>query len=191
MIELRPTDLRQYEYCPRVVFYDHCTPFRRRETAKMAYGKDAHHLERLLEKRRSLRRYDLHQGRRDFDVKLVSESLNLSGSCDLAVITSDAVYPVEFKMTKRKPSKGHELQMCAYALLLEEHYMLPCPQGFWHSIGTGYTFVVPFGDALRLKTLRAIQTISTFIKDETMPPPTPRRSKCVDCELKNFCGDVV
>lgn len=191
MIELRPTDLRQYDYCPRVVFYDHCTPFGRRETPKMSYGKEAHDLERLLEQRRSLQRYGLHQGQRVFNLALVSESLNLSGSCDVAVVTPEAVFPVEFKTTTQKPSKGHELQMCAYALLLEEHYALPCPRGFWHGIGTGHTFAVTFDDKIRYKTLKIIQTIATFIRRETMPPPTSRRSKCEDCELRNFCGDIV
>ena len=139
MIELRPTDLRQYDYCPRVVYYDHCTPLGRRETPKMSYGKDAHDLERLLEKRRSLKRYGLHQGKRHFNLTLVSETLGLSGSCDLAVITPDAAYPVEFKTTTRQPAMGHKLQLCAYALLLEERYARPCPQGFWHGIGSGHT----------------------------------------------------
>lgn len=191
MIELRPTDLRQYDYCPRVVFYDHCTPFRRRETLKMSYGKDAHDLEQLLEKRRSLKRYGLHEGRRDFNVTLVSQSLNLSGSCDLTVVTSEAVYPIEFKTTTRKPTAGHRLQLCAYALLLEEHYALPCPQGFWHGISTGYTSVVSFDDKLRHKTLKTVRNIASFVKGETIPPPTTSRTKCADCELRNFCGDVV
>ena len=29
---ITPTELRQWHYCPRVVFFERCTPVRRRET---------------------------------------------------------------------------------------------------------------------------------------------------------------
>ena len=28
------------------------------------------------------------------------------------------------------------------------------------------------------------------IEKEEMPPPTPVRNRCTDCEYRNFCGDV-
>lgn len=190
ILELTPTDLRQYAYCPRVVFYQHCTHLIRPETAKMRYGKEAHEIVQLLEGRRSLKRYGLHQGERQFQVRLQSETLGLVGISDLVVVTKERVFPVEFKTTTQKPTSGHFLQMCAYALMLEEHYQLPCPQGFWHSIPNGYTVKLDFDGTLRRKTLRALGDIASFVRLQRCPPPTPKRSKCIDCELRNFCADV-
>jgi CRISPR-associated exonuclease Cas4 len=190
IVELTPTDLRQYSYCPRVVFYQYCTHLKRPETAKMRFGKEAHELAQLLENRRSLKRYGLHTGERHFSVRLQNEQLGLVGICDLAIVTSNAVYPVEFKNTNQKPTVGHHLQMCAYALMLEYHYTLPCPHGYWHSIPNAYTYEVDFDSKLRHKTLKVLSTITAFVKDQRCPQPTPQRSKCVDCELSNFCADV-
>lgn len=65
---LQVTDLKQYLYCPRVVFYRYCLPDVRPVTFKMQAGIAAQDRVTELEKRRSLRAYDVVAGTRHFHV---------------------------------------------------------------------------------------------------------------------------
>jgi len=49
------TDLKQFAYCPRVVYYSYCLPLIRPMTYKMKAGQEAHVEEKGREQRRSLR----------------------------------------------------------------------------------------------------------------------------------------
>ena len=52
---LRVIDLKQYEYCPRIVYYEYCLPGVRPTTYKMAAGIAAQDRVNTLEERRGLR----------------------------------------------------------------------------------------------------------------------------------------
>ena len=62
MIALRVNDIKQYAYCPRVVFYQYCMPVNKKTTWKMEQGKIAETRIDELEKRRKLREYRLAEG---------------------------------------------------------------------------------------------------------------------------------
>jgi CRISPR-associated exonuclease Cas4 len=70
LIPLRVNDLKQFEYCPRIVFYNTVMPVERKATIKMARGKEAEFRLDALETRRTLKRYDLGSGERRFHVWL-------------------------------------------------------------------------------------------------------------------------
>jgi CRISPR-associated exonuclease Cas4 len=157
----------------------------------MQYGREAHEVEAALEKQRSLQRYGLHQGQREFGVHLHSDLLEITGIADLVVTVGVESYPVEFKDSTREPDLGHHMQVCAYGLLLEATRKTKSPKGFWHSTRTRETYVIEFDTKLRKRTLQAIRDINAFIKAERCPDPTPQVGKCLECELRNFCGDVL
>jgi CRISPR-associated exonuclease Cas4 len=156
----------------------------------MQYGREAHDVETALEKQRSLQRYGLHQGKREFSVVMHSATLELFGTADLVVTVDSEAYPIEFKDSTRLPNGGHEMQLCAYGLLLEATREVGSPRGYWHSTRTRETHVVEFDQKLRKRTLKAIRDINDFIRTERCPDPTPQVAKCFECELRNFCGDV-
>lgn len=76
---LEVTDLKQWRYCPRVVFYRYCLPAIRPVTYSMVAGIAQHIDAVALEERRSLRAYGLTEGERHFDVALTSPRLGLTG----------------------------------------------------------------------------------------------------------------
>src|SRR5579883_2652766 len=95
LIPLRVNDLKQYEYCPRIVFYNTVMPVDRKTTVKMARGKDEEFRLDALEKRRTLRRYELVSGERRFHVWLESKKLALSGKLDLLIVSPKGYFPVD------------------------------------------------------------------------------------------------
>ena len=188
---ITPTELRQWHYCPRVVFFERCTPVRRRETVLMMHGREKHQRELQLERRRNLSRYDLAEGERRYDVRLTSVALGLTGELDLLIVNGAEAYPTEFKHSQRPPDAGHKLQLCAYALLLEAELGLSASHGYWHSSRTRQTITIHFDTRLRNRTRRAIAEVRAFIQQERCPLPTSQTYKCLECELKNFCGDTL
>ena len=187
---LRVNDLKQYEYCPRVVFYQYVMPVERKATFKMEHGRSAEDRLDELERRRGIRRYGLPDGRRHFHVWLTSDSLGLSGKLDLLIESSTGWYPVDFKETTGAVRSNHLVQLCGYAFLVEEMYGGSVPQGFIYLIPGDRVEPVALTDQLRADTLNALDWIREMVRLQRVPQPTEVRARCTDCEYRNYCGDV-
>jgi CRISPR-associated exonuclease Cas4 len=187
---LRVNDLKQYDYCPRVVYYQYVMPVERKVTFKMEHGKSAEARLDALEQRRGVRRYGLPDGQRHFHVWLMSEILGLSGKLDLLIESSTGWYPVDFKETSGPARSNHFLQLCGYALLVEEAYQRPVARGFIYLIPPNSVEPVEMTVELRSNTLVALDRIREMIVSQRVPAATEVRGRCTDCEYRNYCGDV-
>jgi CRISPR-associated exonuclease Cas4 len=187
---LRVNDLKQYDYCPRVVYYQYVMPVERKATFKMEHGKSAETRLDALEQRRGVRRYGLPDGQRHFHVWLISDILGLSGKLDLLIESSTGWYPVDFKETTGPARSNHLLQLCGYALLVEETYQCSVAGGFIYLIPGNRIEPVELTDELRTDTLNALDRIREMILLQRVPEATEFRARCTDCEYRNYCGDV-
>ena len=190
-MNIRVSDIKQYFYCPRVVYHTYYTPVTRPTTHPMQLGAAEHEVLSVLERRRTLSRYGLDAGSRQFHISLHAESLGLSGVLDLLIETENEAFPVEFKSTTQRLNLNAKYQLTAYALMVEECLGKSVSQGFIYRIPTQRITVVPISEPLRRKTHQAIEQIRNMLSDERMPPPTPQRGKCVECEFRRFCADVL
>ncbi len=194
---LEVTDLKQYTYCPRIVFYRYCLPTIRPMTYLMEEGIRQHLVEEDREERRSLRHYQLEEGERFFHLALQSETLGLSGCIDLAIATPSRVAAnaeaivVEYKHSEQKAGAHFKLQLAAYALLIEEAWNIPVKRGFIYSIPMKSAEVVSMTPLLRKKVMQTITHIRQLIEREKMPEPPAAQGRCVTCEFRRFCNDVV
>ena len=189
-VELTATDLKQWAYCPRIPFYHHVLPVRPSPTYKMSRGKDVQAAVEALERRRGFRAYGMQQGERHFGLWLRSERLGLSGKLDLLIVTADACYPVDFKDTAGGPRRNHRLQLAAYALLAEEAFDRPAPDGFIFLVPEKRVVALALTDADRDDVRRALADLRMMIEREALPAPTSLRARCTACEFQNYCGDI-
>ncbi|MBI3786305.1 MAG: CRISPR-associated protein Cas4 [Deltaproteobacteria bacterium] len=187
---LRVNDIKQFAYCPRIVFYQYVMPVHAVATFKMEHGKAVEPRLEQLERRRRLRAYGLANGVRQFQVWLSSPRLGLSGRLDLLIITEKAAFPVDFKDTREPVRRNHRAQLCAYALLVEDTLALPVPLGFIYRVPLGDVTAVDIDDRLRQETWQETLAIRKMIEHEQMPEPTSVRVRCEECEYRNYCGDV-
>ena len=191
------TDLKQYTYCPRIVFYRYCLPRIRPITFTMKEGILSHAEEDSREERRSLRHYNLTEGERTAHLSLQSTRLGLTGRIDLAIATPSRTAPnaegivVEYKLTEQKAGAHFKLQLAAYALLLEEAWGLPVKRAYIYSISMRKAELVPIKPHLCHKVMQAIAHIKQIITSEIMPPPPASLRPCITCEFRRFCNDVV
>lgn len=190
MTFVRVNDIKQYFYCPRIVFYQYSMPVEKKATWKMEQGKIEEEKIDQLEKRRKLSGYKLGEGKRQFHVWLSSERLGLTGKLDLLIDSSEGLFPVDFKFTAGTPHKNHIFQLCGYVLLLEECYQRQVDKGFVYLILENDAMVFDLTPDLKEETAKALDEIRSMVDRERMPPPTPVRNRCTDCEYRNFCGDI-
>ncbi len=66
MLKLRVADVKQYIYCPRVIYFTYVCPVDKKVTRKIQYGHEAHLELDRLEKRRTFKRYNLKMERESF-----------------------------------------------------------------------------------------------------------------------------
>ena len=190
MIDLRVNDLKQFSYCPRIVFYQYVMPVDKKATFKMEEGKRAETVIDKLETRRSLRKYRLGEGSRHFHVWLRSERLGLSGKLDLLIDSPEGLFPVDFKFTSGPAQKNHLYQLCGYALLAEEAYGKTVKCGFIYLIPQETVVVMDLTPERKEETLRMLDRMRGLIRREQMPDPTTVRERCTECEYRNYCGDT-
>jgi CRISPR-associated exonuclease Cas4 len=187
---LTVTDLKQYSYCQRVIFYERCLPHIRPRTYKMEAGKAAHEDEQERAQRRSLRQYDQLEGQRLFEVRLASPTLELRGIVDEVVLTDTGlVIPVDYKMAKSL-GQNHRVQLMAYAMLLEEQFGAAISEGYVYLIPKRQTVKVKLKPELRQTVLTMLVELRQMIAQEAMPAPTSVPNQCVACEFRRFCNDV-
>lgn len=189
-LPLRVSDVKQYAYCPRVVYYTYVLPVERRVTPKMQFGAEMHLELDRLEKRRKLGGYGLEEGTRQFHVRLHSERLDLHGLLDLLIVTPRGRFPVEFKHTRGRPTLSHKYQLTAYAMLVEDTFQDVVRAGFVYLIPLKEIVPLEITPGAREHVHKLLRSIRNMIEAERLPPPTRVRGRCVDCEYRNYCGDV-
>ena len=193
---LEVTDLKQYTYCPRIPFYRYCLPRIRPVTYGMREGIQRHLEEPAREDRRSLRAYGLTDGERAFDVALRSEALGLVGRLDMAiryVASADAAEAivVDYKLSRGVAGLHFQVQLAAYALLLEEAWRLPVRRMFLYHLPERQAEEIALTSSLRRRVHQATTAVHRLVNVEQMPAPPANKARCVTCEFRRFCNDAV
>ncbi len=197
------TDLKQYAYCPRVVFYTYCLPLLRPTTYKMEAGVAAHERAGRQERRRKLVAYGLQKGERHFDVWVASQELGLRGRIDLVIEVEEEKarekgegdgkewIPVDYKQTTRRAGPHIHRQLAAYGMMLEETWGGVVHRGFVYSLVTRKAEEVTLTKRLRGEVRETVAAMRRMVEQEIMPDPPRSRRPCANCEFRRFCNDVL
>lgn len=194
MTELLPltiTDLRQYLYCARVLFFTVYLGPTRPLTFKMEEGMRQHEAEAVREARRSLRPYGLEDGERVLDLRLWSERLGLGGRLDMAIRRRHEAIPVEHKHSASPVGTHQRYQLAAYAMLLEEAWSWPVRRAFVYQIPLRRAVAVSIRPGMRRYVVHTLRAMREMLAREQMPAPTRRAGRCRECEFRHFCGDYL
>lgn len=187
---LRVTDLKQWAYCPRIVYYQQRMPGVGKQTYKMSEGKAAQDIVEQLEVRRTLKEYGLENAVRRFGVWLENSELRLAGKLDLLLEMAGEAAVVEFKLTSGEVGRNHLLQIGGYSLLVEAELGKTVKSGFVYRIPDGRVFPVSIDASLRHDVREAMNDIRKVVSMGLLPDPTEIRKRCAECEYSNYCADV-
>lgn len=181
--------IRQYMFCPRIVYYSLLTNIKPIYPRQVSLGNDYHELQNELLKSRKFKKLDI-----DYDVVISDKyfentDLNICGKVDLAFSCKDEIIPIEFKHIEKKTSYSHVLQLIGYGKLLENKYNKKFEKAFiiygnnmkFHKIDITQKYIEDF--------YKVINGIEEILKNDILPNSDANESKCIQCEYLNFCND--
>lgn len=190
-IDMTASDVKQFVYCPRIIYFKFVLPVPILPTYKMAAGREAHKVMNQRERRRSTRKYKLEEGDRIYQQFLKSERLGLSGKLDLYIQGSGRLYPVEYKNSNGEPGLHHRYQLTAYALLLEDVKDTVVRRGFIYMLEDEIVYPLEITEGRKRFLKALLNSMRQMVSTEIMPRPTPFRERCLECEFKLYCADTV
>ena len=180
--------IRQWCYCPRVVYYRELTGMKTNYPPWVKQGEEFHKSEEKLWQRRNLSRFHLESGEKHYSMYLRDEEIGLHGIVDMAVETHTAVFAVEFKLSASNKKRGDILQLSAYAILLQKKFAKPSPNGFL--VGKGKVLhSIDITEELQNGVFVIADRIRKMLLRGTKPDSSATIQQCCNCEYINYCND--
>lgn len=184
------TDIKQWGYCKRVVYYQRCLPDIRPTTYLMRHGRQQHEDQPRHAVRRVLPAQDVASGSREFAVRYFSAELGISGMVDEIIRADDgSIIPVDYKNASTV-ANNHKLQLTAYSLLIEAKEQVVVNVGYIYLIPKRKMVRIAITDTLKTTVRQILTGIFTMIDREWMPPLPENTNLCVGCEFRRFCNDI-
>ena len=187
------SDVKQYLYCPKIIYFDHVLHVPKPPDQKLETGKEKHDSITTKEKRRKGAIFydqELDQAEKLFRVALESNILGLRGVLDYLVKTEREFIPVDYKFGSSHSGAvhlNHKYQLAAYALLVEENFKTIVLRGFIYYSKDRVNVQIDLNDEIRRRTLKMIREIEGIIKEEIEPTGTRNSGRCTDCEYGRYC----
>jgi CRISPR-associated exonuclease Cas4 len=191
MLKINPTDILEYNFCPRFIYFIHVLkiPQYEKRRFKVQMGLAEH------EKRQKTNIDYLWKKigavSRENDVYLESEKYHIRGIIDNVVTLSDkTLAPVDFKFVPYKEYifRSHKIQILTYCMLIEEIYQAEVKNGYLIYVrGGSQQVIVSYNEHAKNKIIKDIDNILTIIEKEIIPKVTGVVSRCIDCTYKNIC----
>ena len=187
------TDVKQYLYCPKIIYFDHVQHIPKPPDQKLQTGKEEHDSITAKEKRRKGAVFydpELDCAEKMFRVEMESTTLGLRGILDYLVRTDREFIPVDYKFGhshKGSIHLNHKYQLAAYALLVEESFKTVVRRGFIHYSRDRVNVQIDFSDEIRRRTLKMIKEVAQIIEEEIEPAGTRNSARCIDCEYRRYC----
>jgi len=184
------TDLKQWAYCPRVVYYHRVLPGAGQATWKMREGLSAQEMIERLEMRRGLREYGWEDARRRFGIWLTDAGVGVSGKLDVLLERGGEGAVVDFKLTSGEMGENHRMQLSGYAMLVEACCGLRVETAFLYRIPDDRVFGFAVTAAWKARVAEAVAAMGELERMGWCPEATAVRARCAECEYANFCADI-
>ena len=111
----------------------------------------------------------------------------------MLITTAKELIPIDYKLSKGI-GPHFKLQLMAYGRLLAETYgenEKVVRRGFLYLIPRRKAVEVSFTKTLRRQLQNTIGDLRAIAQMNHFPTATKQRRKCVDCEFRRFCNDVL
>lgn len=187
--------VNEYVYCPRLAYLE----WVQGEWAESADTVEGRHAHRRVDRRKgsppaASAAADDETAQTTIHVRsleLSSDALGLVAKLDLAEFEGRRALPVDYKRGKRPhvPRGAYEperVQLCAQALLLEEHGY-EAPEGVLYFVASRERVKVEFDAELRAATRAAAAGLRLIASGGQIPPPLENSPKCPRCSLNAIC----
>ena len=185
------THVLEHLFCPRFTYFEYvlAIPERQEKRWKVQKGREVH-LERQQINKSYLRK-KLGVTKRELDVPLASESLQIRGVADEVLTLEDgSMAPFDYKFAKapKRTYRTHKYQAVMYGMLIEEVYGKPVHRAFVCYTRSNYKLVeIQLTKRLKSQARDLIQEVIGVITEGYLPLATPFPNRCVDCCYQKIC----
>lgn len=190
-IFLTPSEIIEYLYCPRFIYFMHCLniPQHEEKRFKVLKGREIH--EKKSKINREYLRKKIGCIKRENLVYLVSERYHLRGEVDEVLFLEDnTLAPLDYKFTEYKDRlyRTHRIQSILYGLLIMDNYEQEVKKGFLcYTRSKNLLKEIVFREKDFERVNNIIKEMLFIIQDGYFPKSTPYKIRCVDCCYKNIC----
>lgn len=147
-------------------------------------------IEQLLKRRDLTKLTSGRSYRLKTEVPLYSPDAPFHGICDAVLELEDGTYiPLEIKSGNASPHTGEIIQLCAYAVLLEQLHGGRIDIGFILYETQSKHKEILFTDAVRRKLDFCVEAIQRDAAKALVPQTSASDAQCTQCEFMNFCAD--
>lgn len=181
--------IRQYLFCPRVVYFLEVLNIPKAAPVWVREGSEHHKKESELFKRRTLARFHLENATLKTNVNLSHSKFDFYGVCDVLIVSDENVYPVEIKLHGDKPTKSQKMQLIAYGILAEAIHNKKFNMGFVLFEKNSKTVPIKVVDDDKREVEKIVSEIIRMIEVGRLPYSSADDGKCTQCEFLNYCND--
>lgn len=190
-IFLTPSEIIEYLFCPRFIYFIHCLniPQHEEQRFKVLMGREVHEKKAKLNK--DYLRKKINCVKRENLVYLVSERYHLKGEVDeILYLEDNTMAPLDYKFTEYKERlyRTHKIQSTLYALLIMDNYECEVERGFLCYVRSKNLIKeITFKKSDFMKINDIIKEMLLIIQNGYFPKATPYKLRCIDCCYKNIC----
>ncbi|MBI2546942.1 MAG: CRISPR-associated protein Cas4 [Candidatus Aenigmarchaeota archaeon] len=182
------TDLMNYSYCPRIIYYTEVLRDPQFTTKKEFKGREKEYDYQTKAKRtKVVKQYP--KLPKLFKAHLVSERLGIKTIVDSIMIDKEKneAYPIQAKYSYRPPKlfRGQINQLLMEALLIKECLGYNVPFGFIKFLKSGDLVKVNLSN--KKDVLELLNEVRDVIEGERFPKATVYKKRCIDCCYKSKC----
>lgn len=186
---LTATDLMNYLYDPRIIYFVHVLKIPQATTAKELKGREKYEEFKKKSKRNKIIQ-ELPHLPKIYNVYLTSEKYGFATKVDCIAINKDKgeAYPIQVKYSS-KPHvlyRGQKFQIIMEVMLIEERLGYKVPFGFVKFLKSGDFVKVDISERLKTELLQIFSEIEDIIRLEKLPRPSPHKRKRVDSCYRNI-----
>lgn len=191
MPNITASDVIEYLYCPRFIYFMYCLNISQQEENryKVQKGRQIHEIKAEINK--SYLRKKLNVVKKEINIPLNSEKYCIHGIVDEILFLNDgSASPFDYKFAEYKDKlfKTYKYQSCIYGLLIQENYNIPVNQGFICYVrSNNLVKEIEFNKKELDETIKIIFDILKIIETGIFPKKIKSARRCIDCCYKNIC----
>ncbi|MGI6776499.1 MAG: CRISPR-associated protein Cas4 [Acetivibrionales bacterium] len=187
---ITPSDIIEYSYCPRFIYYMRCLSIPQNEESrfKVMMGRDIH--ERKAVRNREYLREKIKTCKKEINVNLSSQRLGIRGKVDEVHHLEDGTMaPLDYKYAvyEDKLYNTYKNQLVLYSILIEDVYNKPVRCGYIvYCRGGNKLIEVEVKKDDKEKVLSYIEGYRKVLNG-FFPKATKYKKRCEDCCFRNVC----
>lgn len=190
-IYITPSEVIEYLYCPRFIYYMKCLniPQFEEKRYKVVKGRQLHEWKKKINK--NYLRIKMGVVDKEINIYMSSDKYNIKGIVDEVLFLDDeTMAPLDYKFAKYKKYlyRTQKIQSVMYALLIMDSYGKSVNRGYiCYTRSNNLIKRINFNKAMFLQVDKIVSSILKIIQFGLYPGKTRYRSRCIDCCYRNIC----